>query len=68
MITEPQTRTSSDGAPPAPKMRMNHSSTLFSTAERVTEIITRIRIALPTAYPYQLGFAMLAGQIGKLPP
>ena len=49
-------------------MRMNPAPTLFSTAARVTEIITRIRIALPTAYPYQLGFAMLAGQIGKLPP
>ena len=41
---------------------------LIKVAARVTEIVTRIRIALPTAYPYQLGFAMLAGQIVKLPP
>jgi hypothetical protein len=41
---------------------------LIKVATRVTEIVTRIRIALPTTYPYQLGFAMLAGQIVKLPP
>ena len=41
---------------------------LIKVAARVTEIVTRIRIALPTAYPYQLGFAMLAGRIVKLPP
>jgi len=37
-------------------------------AGRVTEMVTRIKIALPTAYPYQVGFAMLAGRIAKLPP
>ena len=41
---------------------------LIKVAARVTESVTRIRIALPTAYPYQLGFARLAGQIVKLPP
>jgi hypothetical protein len=37
-------------------------------AGRVTEMVTRIKIALPTAYPYQAGFAMLAARIAKLPP
>ncbi len=41
---------------------------LIKVAARVTEMVTRIKIALPTAYPYQIGFAMLAGQIVKLPP
>jgi hypothetical protein len=41
---------------------------LIKVAARVTEIVICIRIALPTAYPYQLGFAMLACQIVKLPP
>jgi hypothetical protein len=29
-------------------------------------MVTRIKIALPTAYPYQAGFAMLAARIAKL--
>ena len=41
---------------------------LIKVAGRVTEMVTRIKIALPTAYPYQIGFATLAGQIAKLPP
>ena len=41
---------------------------LIKVAARVTEIVTRIKLALPTAYPYRAGFAMLAGQIAKLPP
>jgi len=41
---------------------------LIKVAGRVTEMVTRIKIALPTAYPYQTGFAMLAGQVVKLPP
>ena len=41
---------------------------LIKVAGRVTEMVTRIKIALPTAYPYQIGFAMLAGRIAKLPP
>jgi hypothetical protein len=40
---------------------------LIKVAGRVTEMVTRIKIALPTAYPYQIGFAMLAGRIAKLP-
>ena len=31
-------------------------------------MVTRINVALPTAYPYQAGFAMLAGKVAKLPP
>src|SRR5271169_3454576 len=41
---------------------------LIKVAARVTEMATRIKIALPTAYPYQAGFTMLAGHIAKLPP
>jgi hypothetical protein len=41
---------------------------LIKVAARVTEMVTRIKIALPTAYPHQAGFAMLVGQIAKLPP
>ncbi|HEY3892436.1 MAG TPA: transposase, partial [Bradyrhizobium sp.] len=41
---------------------------LIKLAARVTEMVTRIKIALPPAYPYQAGFAMLAGRIAKLPP
>ncbi len=41
---------------------------LIKVAARVTEMVTRIKIALPTAFPYQAGFTMLAGQIVKLPP
>jgi hypothetical protein len=31
-------------------------------------MVTRIKIALPTAYRYQIGFADLAGRLAKLPP
>jgi hypothetical protein len=41
---------------------------LIKVAGRVTEMVTPIKIALPTACPYQAGFAMLVGQIAKLPP
>jgi len=41
---------------------------LIKVAARVTEMVTRIKLALPTAYPYQAGFAMLAGRVAKLPP
>lgn len=41
---------------------------LIKVAGRVTEMVTRIKLALPTAYPYQAGFATLAGGIAKLPP
>jgi len=41
---------------------------LIKVAGRVTEMVTRIKIALPTTYPYQIGFATLAGRVAKLPP
>jgi hypothetical protein len=41
---------------------------LIKVAARVTEMVTRIKVALPTAYPYQAGFAMLVSKIAKLPP
>jgi hypothetical protein len=41
---------------------------LIKIAGRVTEMVTRIKVALPSAFPYQAGFADLAGIIAKLPP
>ena len=41
---------------------------LIKIAGRVTEMVTRIKIALPTAFPYQAGFSNLASRIAKLPP
>ena len=41
---------------------------LIKVAARVTEMVTRIKVALPTAFPYQAGFAGLAGRIATLPP
>jgi hypothetical protein len=37
-------------------------------AGRVTEMVTRIKIALPSTFPCQAGFADLAGRVAKLPP
>ena len=41
---------------------------LLKVAARVTEMVTRIKVALPSAFPYQVAFADLAGRIAKLPP
>ena len=41
---------------------------LIKVAARVTEMVTRIKLALPTAFPYQAGFADLASRIATLPP
>jgi hypothetical protein len=41
---------------------------LIKIAARVTEMVTRIKIALPSAFPYRAGFADLAGRIATLPP
>jgi hypothetical protein len=41
---------------------------LIKVAGRVTEMVTRIKVALPSAFPYQTGFASLAGRIAKPPP
>jgi hypothetical protein len=41
---------------------------LIKVAGRVTEMVTRIKVALPSAFPYQASFANLAGRLDKLPP
>jgi hypothetical protein len=41
---------------------------LIKVAARVTEMKTRIKVALPTAYPHQASWALLAGRAAKLPP
>ena len=41
---------------------------LIKVAARVTELKTRIKVALPTCYPHQQSWARLAGQAAKLPP
>jgi Transposase DDE domain group 1 len=41
---------------------------LIKVAGRVTELATRIKIALPSAYPYQENLALLAARATKLPP
>jgi hypothetical protein len=41
---------------------------LIKVAGRVTEMVTRITASLPSAFPYQAGFANLASRIAKLPP
>jgi hypothetical protein len=41
---------------------------LIKVAVRVTELVTRIKISLPTGFAYQHGFATLAARLAKLPP
>jgi hypothetical protein len=41
---------------------------IIKLAARVTEMVTRIKIALPTAYPYQRAVATLAARLATLPP
>jgi hypothetical protein len=41
---------------------------LIKVAARVTELKTRIKVALPTGYPHQQSWALLAGRATKLPP
>ena len=41
---------------------------LIKIAGRVIEMVTRIKIALPSTFPYQVGFTNLAARIAKLPP
>ena len=41
---------------------------LIKVAGRVTELVTRIRVALPSCYPHQDNLALLAARAGKLPP
>jgi Transposase DDE domain group 1 len=42
--------------------------TLIKVAARVTEMKTRIKVALPTCYPHQASWALLAARAVKLPP
>ena len=41
---------------------------LIKVAARVTEMKTRIKLSLPTSFPYQESLAMLAARTVKLPP
>jgi hypothetical protein len=41
---------------------------LIKVAARVTEMVTRIKVALPSCYPHQTSWALLAGRATKLPP
>jgi Transposase DDE domain group 1 len=41
---------------------------LLKVAARITEMQTRIRIALPSGYPYQDSWRLLAGRAAKQPP
>lgn len=41
---------------------------LIKVAARVTEMKTRIKLSLPTSFPYQESLAMLAARTAKLPP
>ena len=41
---------------------------LIEVAGRVTELATRIKLALPSGYPYRNGLTRLAARAAKLPP
>ena len=41
---------------------------LIKVAARVTELKTRIKVALPSCYPHQTSWTLLAGRAVKLPP
>jgi hypothetical protein len=41
---------------------------LIKVAGRVTELATRIKVALPSGYPYRNGLTLLAARAAKLPP
>jgi hypothetical protein len=41
---------------------------LIKIAVRVTELVTKIKVSLPTGFVYQEGFSVLAGRLAKLPP
>jgi hypothetical protein len=41
---------------------------LIKVAARVTEMKTRIKVALPSCYPHQQSWALLAGRAARLPP
>src|SRR5271170_938272 len=41
---------------------------LIMVAIRVTELVTKIKVSLPTGFAYQRGFSTLAGRLAKFPP
>jgi hypothetical protein len=41
---------------------------LLKVAARVTELATRIKVALPSAFPYQHTWGLLAGRLTRLAP
>lgn len=41
---------------------------LIKVAARITEMVTRIKVFLPTSVPYRESLAMLAARAAKLPP
>jgi hypothetical protein len=41
---------------------------LIKVAVRVTELVTKIKVSLPTGFAYQQGFSTLAWRLAKLPP
>ena len=41
---------------------------LIKVAGRVTEMVTRLKVALPSSYPYRESLALLAARAAKLPP
>jgi hypothetical protein len=41
---------------------------LIKVAGRVTELATRIKVALPSCYPHQDSLALLSARAAKLPP
>jgi hypothetical protein len=41
---------------------------LIKVAVRVTELVTKIKISLPTGFTYQHGLVTFAGRLAKLPP
>ena len=47
---------------------MAANPSLIKVAGRVTEMVTRIKVALPSAYPYRESLALLAARAIKLPP
>jgi hypothetical protein len=40
---------------------------LIKVAARVTELATRIKLALPSSYPYQRSFMLLAARAARPP-
>ena len=41
---------------------------VIKIAARVTELVTRIKVSLPSSYPYKQDLARFAGRAQALPP